>query len=652
MGLTLPPSQLQRKEQLFMTHRIQQYLRTANTWAVTGIVIVIAVALANGMNFVFSRAINAPLTRPILIFGTIDAIVIPALIAPLILTLLKRAANLRDMNRELEREVNDRQQAEQAAKRRAANLQAISELAVECAAALPEADLAGLIAAKFAAITGALGVSVATYEREVSALVVRHVVVAGPILSKMNEMLGRNVIGLATPVTPDTYRRMLTEVVLVSHDLTETTFGAVARPIAAAVQRALGIGSFTGLALCYGGELWGTAVIVARADQPPMDRELALALANVSAVALRRKKAEDALRHEKQLSDDIINGLPGIFFMCDDQARLVRWNDHHGQVLGYSADELAHMRATDFVAESDREQVVARVRQVFAEGYADLDIPVMTKADQPVPYHLVGRRTVLDGHAYLLGFGVDVTEREALLAQLRAKNVELERFTYTVSHDLRSPLITIRGFVGFMEKDIAAGNLERARADITRIAEATDKMQRLLGELLELSRIGRMMNPPQAAPFEAIAREAVELVRGRINERGVQIVIAPDLPVVYGDRTRLVQVVQNLVENACKFMGEQPQPRIEIGPAGLAADGKPIVFVRDNGLGIAPEFQAQVFGLFDKLDARIEGAGIGLSLVKRIIEVHGGRIWVESAGAGTGSTFYFALPSHASSKED
>lgn len=235
-------------------------------------------------------------------------------------------------------------------------------------------------------------------------------------------------------------------------------------------------------------------------------------------------------------------------------------------------------------------------------------------------------------------------EREALIAELEAKNAELERFTYTVSHDLKSPLVTIRGFLGYMEKDAAAGDQNRFKADMNRIIEATDKMQRLLTELLELSRIGRMMNPPQAAPFEMIAREAVGLVRGRIEACGGLVTIEPGLPLVHGDRVRLVEVVQNLVDNACKFMGGQPEPHITIGHKGTEPEGWPIVFVRDNGIGIDPQYHDQVFGLFNKLDAQSEGTGVGLALVKRIVEVHGGRIWVESAGLNCGSTFCFTLP--------
>jgi signal transduction histidine kinase len=235
-------------------------------------------------------------------------------------------------------------------------------------------------------------------------------------------------------------------------------------------------------------------------------------------------------------------------------------------------------------------------------------------------------------------------ERERLIADLETKNAELERFTYTVSHDLKAPLITIRGFLGFLEKDVRAGEAERAQTDMQRIMGATDKMQRLLSELLELSRVGRMMNAPEAVRFETIAQEAVSLIQGRLEGRGICVVIAPDLPTVYGDRARLVEVMQNLVDNAAKFVGDQAEPQIAIGQQGVDRDGKPILFVRDNGLGIDPAYHGKVFGLFNKLDPLSEGTGVGLALVKRIVEVHGGRIWLESAGAGHGTTFFFTLP--------
>ncbi len=234
-------------------------------------------------------------------------------------------------------------------------------------------------------------------------------------------------------------------------------------------------------------------------------------------------------------------------------------------------------------------------------------------------------------------------EREALIEELSAKNAELERFTYTVSHDLKSPLVTIRGFAGYLEQDARTGNVERLQGDVERISKAAEKMQRLLGELLELSRIGRLTNPPTAVPFEEIVQEALSLVEGPLAEVHAGVHVQAGMPVVFGDRLRLVEVVQNLLDNAVKFMGAQEKPHIEIGACRLAS-GEQAFFVKDNGIGIPPRYQDRVFRLFDKLDLTSPGTGVGLAIVKRIVDFHNGKIWVESDGQGNGSTFYFTLP--------
>ena len=233
-------------------------------------------------------------------------------------------------------------------------------------------------------------------------------------------------------------------------------------------------------------------------------------------------------------------------------------------------------------------------------------------------------------------------ERELMIKELESKNAELERFTYTVSHDLKSPLITIGGFVGLLEEDARLGNTAKFERDLDRIREAKDKMHRLLNELLELSRIGRMMNPPTDIPFAQIVEEALALTRGMLMAGHVQVAVDNNLPIVSGDHQRLVEVLQNLIDNAAKFMGDQSHPRIEIG-ARPGANGQ-IFYVRDNGMGIKRAFHEKIFNLFDKLNPLSDGTGVGLALVKRIVEVHGGSIWVESEGKGDGSTFYFTLP--------
>ncbi|NJC96384.1 MAG: hypothetical protein C3F07_05525 [Anaerolineales bacterium] len=237
----------------------------------------------------------------------------------------------------------------------------------------------------------------------------------------------------------------------------------------------------------------------------------------------------------------------------------------------------------------------------------------------------------------------ELNHRQSLIDELEAKNAELEQFTYTVSHDLKSPLVTITGFLSFLEKDALEGRMDRIKSTVRRISSAAEKMQLLLNDLLELSRIGRLMNPPEDVPFETIVHEAIDHVRGRLDAVNAIVEIQRDFPVIRGDRARLVEVVQNLLDNAAKYSPPGVIPRIEIGTSGVNERGCPIFYVRDNGIGIEPQFHERIFGLFNKLDSQTEGTGVGLALVKRIIEVHNGRIWVESE-KGKGTTFHFTLP--------
>ncbi len=370
-----------------------------------------------------------------------------------------------------------------------------------------------------------------------------------------------------------------------------------------------------------------------------------------------RKRAEEALRtSEERLQQAIRISDIGIFDH-DHIADTIYWSPDVRKNYGISPNETYTL--SDFVSQlhpDDLERIglaIQRAHDPAGDGSFDVEYRFI-RHDGTIRWFTAKSKTYFASEGSTkrpvrtIGALIDITERkqteeerEKLIRELEAKNAELERFTYTVSHDLKSPLVTIKGFLGFLKQDFTSQNSERFISDVERIENATAKMDLLLRDLLELSRIGRLINPSEEIPFETIIQEAMEMVHGQLDMRGVTVHIEKDLPAVYVDRRRMVEVLQNLLDNATKFMGDQTDPRIEIGQTGN--DGKtPIFYVKDNGIGFAPEYRELVFGLFNKLDPKSEGSGIGLALVKRIIEMHGGRIWVESE-KGKGSTFYFTL---------
>jgi len=235
----------------------------------------------------------------------------------------------------------------------------------------------------------------------------------------------------------------------------------------------------------------------------------------------------------------------------------------------------------------------------------------------------------------------EVAERKKREDDLEIKNAELERFAYTVSHDLKSPIITIKGFTGALEKDLLRGNYERMAGDLKRVSAAADKMNDLLSDLLKISTVGRVVNTSEAVDMKLLVDDVLAQLAGPLKNSAIKVTVQPDLPPLYCDRQRMAEVLQNLIENAINYMGDQPDPEILFG--AREESGVKVFFVQDNGIGIDQKYQQNIFGLFNKLDAKSGGTGIGLALVKRIIEVHGGRVWVESEGIGKGSRFCFTV---------
>jgi PAS domain S-box-containing protein len=364
-----------------------------------------------------------------------------------------------------------------------------------------------------------------------------------------------------------------------------------------------------------------------------------------------QREADEMLKRTLLQQNAILDNIPDMAWLKDTNGYYIAVNEQFSDTCGYKIE--------DIVGKTDYDIW----RKDFADKYRQDDLEVMnsgkrrqieeTQVDNTGREYWVEtiKTPIRNSTGEVIGttgIAREITERklaeierEKLIAELEAKNAELERFTYTVSHDLKSPLVTITGFLSYLEKDARSGNFEKFNKDIDRIQQAVKKMQGLLKDLLELSRIGRLMNDPVEIGFGEIIKEALAAVDGQIVSEHISVEFVDDGQKIRGDRIRLVEAMQNLLDNAIKFMGNQPNPRIKIGTI-LNGQNNPTFFVQDNGIGIDVQYGDRIFGLFNKLDSNTQGSGVGLTIVKRIIEVHGGKIWVEST-PGKGSTFYFTV---------
>lgn len=237
-------------------------------------------------------------------------------------------------------------------------------------------------------------------------------------------------------------------------------------------------------------------------------------------------------------------------------------------------------------------------------------------------------------------------EVEKRTGELRAANKELESFSYTVSHDLRSPLRSIMGFSQILKEDAADKLTAEETQQFERIIAAANRMAELIDDILKLGRVTRSEVQHTRVDLTALARAAVERLRSDSQYKDIDWQIEEDLTVV-GDKKLLALLLDNLLGNACKYSSKKTRARIEFGHTAIAHNGKegPAWFVRDNGVGFDVQYADKLFKPFHRLhsDEVFEGTGIGLATVQRIIHRHGGRIWAE-AEEGKGATFFFTIP--------
>lgn len=385
-------------------------------------------------------------------------------------------------------------------------------------------------------------------------------------------------------------------------------------------------------------------------------RMMAGMLSDLRDEAERRAVAERKLAESKNLLESILSQAQCGILVVDGDGKILFSNDAARRMLGKGpGDSVAGVKVRDKNGEiRDGDLGISRaLRGAITESREECVVVDGTSFDL-----LLNSAPLRDGSGGIVGAVVsfmDISDRKRLEDELREyttrlermveertreierKNAEMESFVYTVSHDLRSPLITILGFLGYLRDDLRSGQSDKVESDIRFIENSVLKMDRLLTNTLELSRVGRVINPPEDVPFSDIVGDVISEMNAKL--RGVDIVVADGMPSVRVDRMRIGEMLANLMDNSIKYTANTDRPRIEIG--WRPEDGA--FFVRDNGIGIDPAYHDKVFDLFYKIDRSTPGTGAGLAIAKKIVEVHGGRIWIESE-VGKGCTVCFTLP--------
>ena len=364
-----------------------------------------------------------------------------------------------------------------------------------------------------------------------------------------------------------------------------------------------------------------------------------------------RRRIEEALRESEAKFQQLFDEAPVGYHEYDTQGRITKVNRTELEMLGYPLEEMLGQPVWKFSGEEEtsRHAVLAKLAGTIPPGRG-FERTYRRKDGTTFPV-IIEDRPLRDSEGRIIGIRStiqDITDRreaeEALKQNTEAlarSNQELEQFAYVASHDLQEPLRMVTSYVQLLARRYQNRLDADAEEFINFAVDGATRMHTLINGLLAYSRVGTRGKPFEPTNCETIFQDSLDNLKMTMEESGA-VVTHDSLPTVMADDLQLGQLFQNLIGNAIKFHGEEP-PRVHVS---AKPDGKQWVFsVRDNGIGIAPEFAERIFIIFQRLHGKEKypGTGIGLAVCKKIVECHGGRIWVGSE-LGKGATFYFTLP--------
>lgn len=361
-------------------------------------------------------------------------------------------------------------------------------------------------------------------------------------------------------------------------------------------------------------------------------------------VTERRKAEQELVRSEKKYRA-LYESLRDAFVRTDMLGNIIEFNQAYQDLLGYSTDEIIRLKFTDITPEkwhAMEDEIVSS--QVLVRGYSDVYEKEYRRRDGvtiPVELRTFLVRDEAGDPSSMWAIVRHIGERKRAEEELKRSNAELEQFAYIASHDLQEPLRMISSYTQLLAKRYEGELDEKAKKYIDYAVDGAVRMQQLINDLLAYSRVGTRGQPVGLTDSHAVLGEVLRNLAFVIQEQRA-IITNDDLPVLMADATQLKQLLQNLISNAIKFCKPGLTPEIHVSAVDLGHEWR--FSVKDNGIGIDEQYADRIFVIFQRLHTRQEypGTGIGLAVCKRIVERHGGQIWVKSK-PGEGSTFYFTF---------
>ena len=357
---------------------------------------------------------------------------------------------------------------------------------------------------------------------------------------------------------------------------------------------------------------------------------------------LEHRRAESRLLHLAAIVESSHDAIIG----CDLQTRIVSWNPAAERMFGFSRDEVLGRDLVILLPDDHGDEMSRMMDRIFAGERIENYETVRRRKDRSTVEVALTVSPIRDQNGSITGASAiirDITAQRQAEIERRRTMHEMETFLFGVTHDLKSPVLSAQGMLGLLREELEEPN-EDIGTYLGHLQGSMDWMAQLLEDLAEMSRVGRTDTTPETVHLGEVAEEVVGELLPLVTDRRLTIEVQEDLPWVYCNPRRLRQTLGNLIGNAVKFTTGIDPSRIEVGALDETKNGKPVFFVSDNGPGIPRGEHQRIFEMFYRRHGReVPGTGMGLAVVKKILESMGGSIWVDSQ-VGRGARFLFSLP--------